>query len=109
MWMRAAGAVASLMIGSVGVGQSLPPGFEITTVASGFLQPVAATIAGDGRIFVVEQRGMVWVVQNGTTLPTPFINLTDEVQIAGERGMMGIALDPDFLDNHFVYLAYVVD
>jgi glucose/arabinose dehydrogenase len=55
-------------------------------------------------------RGTVAVIDtDGTVLPDPFVNLRDEVNAAGDRGMLGIALDPDFMNNRHIYLLYTVD
>jgi glucose/arabinose dehydrogenase len=83
---------------------SLPPGFAETTVASGLDRPTAMAISGDGRIFVCEQGGRLRVVKNGQLLPRPFVNLTVDSQ--GERGLLGVALHPDFPRTPYVYLYY---
>jgi len=61
-------------------------------------------MAPDGRIFVCQQGGALRVVKNGALLTTPFVSLT--VDANGERGLLGLAFDPDFLNNHYVYLYY---
>jgi glucose/arabinose dehydrogenase len=83
---------------------ALPPGFTDAAVATGLTRPVALDIAPDGRFFVTEQAGAVRVVKNGQLLPTPFVQLS--VSSAGERGVDGIVLDPDFATNHYVYVYY---
>ncbi len=62
--------------------------------------------APDGRIFVCEQAGKIHVVKNNTLLETPFLQLT--VNPTGERGLIGIAFDPDFEINQYVYVYYTV-
>ncbi len=84
---------------------SLPDRFFKETVASGFNQPVDLAQTPDGRIFVIEKGGVVKVVQNGAVRSQPFTTLT--VSRNGERGLLGIALDPSFSTNRFVYLFYV--
>jgi glucose/arabinose dehydrogenase len=61
-------------------------------------------LAPDGRIFVCEQRGTLRVIKNGVLLPTPFLTVT--VDSAGERGLLGIAFDPNFVSNQLVYVYY---
>ncbi len=61
-------------------------------------------IAPDGRIFVCLQGGALRVIKNGTLLPTPFVTLT--VNSESERGLLGIAFDPAFATNQFVYVYY---
>jgi len=60
-------------------------------------------------MLIAEFGGTVLVWQNDTLLPTPFIDLTDEVGTSGDRGLLGIAVDPDFELNGYVYLLYTVD
>jgi glucose/arabinose dehydrogenase len=85
---------------------TLPSGFVETTVASGIASPTAMAIAPDGRIFVCSQTGALRVIKNGVLLATPFVTLT--VDAAGERGLLGVAFDPNFNFNHYVYLYYTV-
>ena len=82
---------------------TLPAGFSETLV-SGLSNPTAMALAPDGRIFVCQQGGALRVVKNGTLLATPFVTLT--VSSSGERGLLGIAFDPDFLTNQYVYVYY---
>jgi glucose/arabinose dehydrogenase len=85
---------------------TLPPGFTETPIASGLANPTAFDLAPDGRIFITEQGGTVRIFRDGTLLPTPFLSLN--VDSAGERGLLGIAFDPNFAANHFVYVYYTV-
>jgi glucose/arabinose dehydrogenase len=82
---------------------TLPAGFTITPVVSGLNGGTAMEIAPDGRLFVLEQSGNVKLVRNnGTTWTALHLNL----DFNGERGLLGIAFDPKFTSNHFVYLYY---
>src|SRR5262249_34669890 len=82
---------------------SLPPGFAEAAVVSGLSGPTAMEFAPDGRLFVLEQGGNVKLVHNdGTTWTALHLN----VDANGERGLLGIAFDPGFASNHFVYLYY---
>jgi len=84
-----------------------PSGFSAMRMATGtFAAPVAAALAPDGRFFVVEQAGNVRIIKNNALLATPFVSLTVDSQ--GERGMVGIAVDPDFLNNKYIYVYYTV-
>ena len=87
----------------------LPPGFSESVVASGFVAPTSIELAPDGSMFVIEKQGLVWVVKDGVGLPQPFLDLRDEVHNAGDKGLTGIALHPDFGSNGWVYLLYSVD
>jgi glucose/arabinose dehydrogenase len=85
---------------------TLPSGFVETTFASGLSAPTAMDFAPDGRLFVCLQGGNLRVIKNGALLPTPF--LTVSVDSTGERGLLGVAFDPDFSTNNFVYVYYTV-
>jgi uncharacterized protein (TIGR03437 family) len=63
-------------------------------------------IAPDGRLFVCLQDGQLRVIKGGALLPTPFLSVT--VDSSGERGLLGIAFDPGFANNNFVYIYYTV-
>src|SRR6187200_575475 len=67
------------------------------TIASGFSFPVSlvADPVLPGVFFVVEQGGLVRIIQNGTVLPTPFIDLRSDISSGGERGLLGMGLAPD--------------
>ena len=69
---------------------------------TGLSNATAFAQAADGRIFVAQQGGAIRVVKNGVLLPTPFATVT--VDSAGERGLIGIALHPDFAVNGFLYI-----
>ena len=84
---------------------TLPAGFTETFI-TGIASPTAMAIAPDGRIFVCEQGGRLRVVKDGALLPTPFITIS--VDSAGERGLLGVAFDPLFALNNFVYVYYTV-
>ena len=59
--------------------------------------------APDGRLFVCQQGGALRVIKNGALLTTPFVSL---VQRRGERGLLGVAFDPNFAGNQYVYVYY---
>ncbi|HHT9124357.1 MAG TPA: PQQ-dependent sugar dehydrogenase [Candidatus Brocadiia bacterium] len=83
---------------------SVPDGFVDELVAGGLLKATAMTIAPDGRIFVCEQGGTLRLIKNDTLLPTPVLNVS--VNSQWERGLGGIALDPDFANNQYIYIYY---
>jgi glucose/arabinose dehydrogenase len=81
----------------------LPPGFSDTQIAT-VTNPTAMQFAPDGRLFVCEQGGTLRVIKDGVLLPTPFVTLS--VNSEGERGLLGVALDPNFALNQYVYVYY---
>ncbi len=72
------------------------PRIALSRVTAGFSSPTQVTSArdGSGRLFVVEQRGLVKIVKDGGVLPTPFLDVTDRVSCCGERGLLSIAFPP---------------
>jgi glucose/arabinose dehydrogenase len=86
--------------------QVFPTGFSRVQVASGISNPTVMAFAPDGRIFVAQQNGALRVIKNGALLATPFIQIS--VNSSGERGLIGIALDPNFGTNQFIYLYYTL-
>jgi glucose/arabinose dehydrogenase len=83
---------------------TLPSGFNETLVATGLASPTTMQFAPDGRLFISEQGGRLRVVKDGALLAAPFLTVT--VDSSGERGLLGIAFDPAFNSNHFVYVYY---
>lgn len=86
--------------------QNYPANFSQVRVITGVNRPTAMAFAPDGRVFICEQGGNLRVVKNNALLATPFVQLT--VSSVGERGLVGVAVDPDFATNRFVYLYYTV-
>ena len=86
---------------------NLPPGFSEAVVASGINRPTAMDFApdGSGRLFVAEQGGALRVIATGS-FGTPFVSLN--VDSTNERGLLGVALDPNFATNPYVYVYYTV-
>lgn len=77
--------------------------------ASGFSSPSDIAFApGDNRMYLVQQRGRVRIVNtNGTIVPTDFINMSSLVSQSGnERGLLGLAFDPDYVNNGYFYVNY---
>ncbi len=84
------------------------PALQTRIVATGLDRPVFATApAGDSRLFIVEQEGVIKILQNGTVLPAPFLDISGSVDAAGERGLLGMAFDPGFATNRRFYVDYI--
>jgi glucose/arabinose dehydrogenase/PKD repeat protein len=84
---------------------TLPPGFEDTLVAKELLA-TALDFTPDGRMLVAAKYGHVYVYRNGTRLPGPALNLNARVCGDEERGLLGIAVDPEFESTHHVFVYY---
>ena len=75
---------------------------------TGLSSPVLITSAkdGTGRLFVVQQGGIVRVVQPGSSTPSDFMNITTRVLSGGERGLLGLAFHPNFAANSYFFVNY---
>lgn len=76
--------------------------------ASGFQSPVHITHAADnsGRVFVVEQAGVVRIVKNGVPLPGPFLDIHERVGCCDEQGLLSLAFPPGFAGKKYLYVNY---
>src|SRR5215471_1840264 len=83
---------------------AFPSGFTYSQVGGSLASPTNMAVAPDGRIFVCEQAGKLRVIKNGSLLSTPFLAVP--VDSTGERGLLGVAFDPAFGVNGFVYVYY---
>lgn len=75
-------------------------------VVGGLTRPVVVTHAGDARLFVVEKNGYVRIVDGGSLLPAPFLDIHTLVSTGNEQGLLGLAFHPDYADNGFFYVHY---
>ena len=80
----------------------LPAGFQEELEVYGLNLPTAAEYAPDGRLFILEKGGRIRIFKNGSLLKKPFLVLGVDSFI--ERGLLGIAFDPNFLKNHYIYI-----
>jgi glucose/arabinose dehydrogenase len=97
--------VAGFSISAARVRAGSSATFNNVLVAGGIPNPTAMAFAPDGRLFVSQQTGQLRVITSaGTLLPDPFVTLT--VNSSGERGLLGVAFDPNFASNHWVYVYY---
>jgi glucose/arabinose dehydrogenase len=89
---------------------TLPSGFQESVVFSGLRNPTTVQFSKDGRVFVAEKSGLIKVFDDlSDTTPTIFADLRTNVHDFWDRGMLGMALDPDFPTNPYVYVLYTHD
>ena len=100
---------AGLVSGPRAAAQTLPAGFRDTTVFSGLDKPTAVCFASDG-VFVAEKSGLIKVFASlAATTPTIFADLRTSVHNYWDRGLLGMALHPDFPATPFLYVLYTHD
>ena len=89
---------------------TLPPGFQEEVVFSGLTQPTAVRFSADGRVFVAEKSGLIKVFDNlSDTTPTVFADLRTQVHNFWDRGLLDVALAPNFPADPWVYVLYTFD
>ncbi|HYE15949.1 MAG TPA: PQQ-dependent sugar dehydrogenase, partial [Pyrinomonadaceae bacterium] len=84
------------------------PTLTLTSPVGGFTLPVGVIHAGDrsGRLFVIEQNGLISIVKDGARLSTPFLDITSRTSKGGERGLLGLAFPPDYATKGYFYVNY---
>jgi hypothetical protein len=85
-----------------------PVSVSLELVVSGLYVPLFLTAPpGDtDRLFVVEQRGLIWIIRDGSVQGTPFLDIEDRVFFGGERGLLGLAFHPEYASNGYFYVNY---
>jgi len=106
MFLLISSTAVGLVITNSNVPVALAAPAEIvdSVLASGLNLPTSMEFSPDGRLFITEKDGNVRIVKNGVLLTTPFLTLS--VDSTGERGLLGLAFDPDYETNRFVYVYY---
>ncbi len=122
---RILGVIAALLLCLLTFGQSAdtlitrdnPPdtaAIQLTAAATGFHRPIYATHAGDGtgRLFVLEQSGKIWIVEDDARTPVPFLDVSALIspialtQRYTEQGLLGLAFHPDYARNGVFFINY---
>ncbi len=92
-----------------------PASISLEPVVTGLVRPLYVTHAGDnsGRLFLVEQGGKIWVIENGQRFDQPFLDvsglISPEATSSGgytERGLLGLAFHPDYAENGRLFVNY---
>jgi glucose/arabinose dehydrogenase len=105
--LMALGLLLSAPLAAVGPAAALPAGFADALVAN-VASPTALAFTPDGRLLIASQTGQLRVYQNGALLPDPALDLRapNLACVNHERGLLGLAADPNFAGNHYIYLYY---
>ncbi|HEY5903385.1 MAG TPA: PQQ-dependent sugar dehydrogenase [Anaerolineales bacterium] len=89
---------------------AVAPRVSLELVAAGFTSPVALAEPQDGRLFVADQVGVIWIISRGRKSETPFLDLRGGIvklsDFYDERGLLGLAFHPDFPRNGRFYVSY---
>lgn len=102
--------VVALLAALPAQGTLLPSGFHDNVVFKGLEEPMAVSFSSDGRVFVAEKAGKIKVFDDfGEVTSTLFADLRTEVYDSGDRGILGLELDPDFPASPYVYVLYTYD
>src|SRR3954447_17266541 len=88
---------------------TLPVNFVEQAIGGTWNEAAGLTFAADGRMYVWERAGRVWIMENGVKSSQAFLDISDEVGGWRDFGLLGFALHPNFYNNGYVYLLYVVD
>lgn len=88
--------------------EALFPSVTLQQVAQGLREPVHVAVApdGSGRLYVVEQAGVVRIIERGQVRPNPFLDIRDQVESGGEKGLLSIAFHPRYRDNGMFFINY---
>lgn len=79
--------------------------YKIEIVAENLYVPWSIAFTDKDRMLLTERNGKLRVIQNGKLIEEP-LKIFEEVSSSGEEGLMGLALDPDYSENKFIYLSY---
>ncbi len=101
----ATGTGSRSTVPATSTGGVLPAGFSDTLAAS-LPQPTAMAATPDGRMLVTTKAGQLRVIKGGALLSAPALDLTPRTCSLGERGLLGVAVDPHFATNHWIFLFY---
>ncbi len=87
----------------------LPGGFALDPVVQGLKQGIAFDWSPDGRLFIAEKGGVVRVAEAGQLLDAPFVDLSAQVNSHRDRGLLGLAVHPDFPAQPYLFLLFTFD
>jgi glucose/arabinose dehydrogenase/chitodextrinase len=97
------GAVSCVvLLAAAAAASEIPAGFQETTYVSGLVQPTAMAFGPSGELWITGKLGHVWLSSNGA------LSLETELPVLsnGEQGIEGIAVDPDYATNQFIWIYY---
>jgi glucose/arabinose dehydrogenase len=99
--LSASAVLIAMLLASAALAQ---PRLELLTEA--VPEPIYVTHAGDARLFIAERAGRVWIYENGGLLPTPYLDLSDQVDSQGDGAFGSIAFHPAYAQNGRSFVHY---
>ena len=105
-------AISTLVPGGHGAdtghAEAAAPEIQLHPVVSSLTNPLLVTSAGDGsdRLFIVEQAGLIKVLQPGATTPTVFLDLRGKVMTGDQQGLLALAFHPQYSSNRRFFIDY---
>ena len=103
---------AALLVAGSGhaVAAVLPTGFQETEVVSGRTQPTAVRFAPNGHVFIAEKSGLVWLYEGvADVTPTLVVDLRTQTHNYWDRGLLGLAVAPNYPADPRIYVSYAFD
>lgn len=109
--MRTLPTLAFLLLSAIGIAQPTLNFTPLSLSGPALVQPLFMSGCGDGsgRLFVVEKRGTIRIVQNNTVSSDFFLDIQDLVMNSGERGLLGLAFHPQYPTTPYIYVNYVIE
>ena len=80
--------------------------YDIEVIAENFIVPWAIDESCEGKLYITERNGVIRIIENGVVRPQPLITFQAPFVSVGEGGLMGIALDPNFQQNRYIYVMH---
>jgi glucose/arabinose dehydrogenase len=104
MVLRLHGGNTATVKASAAVSRQFP--YDIQVIAENLYVPWAIDISDEGKLYFTERSGVIRVIEDGRLLPQPLITFGKPFVSRGESGLMGIALDPNYAQNHYMYVMH---
>src|SRR2546426_11353065 len=82
---------------------TVPTGFADISMGGYWPEVAGLTFDDTGRMYVWERAGRIWIFENDVQLPTPLLDISDEVGAWEDHGLLSVALHPNFRQNGYSY------
>jgi glucose/arabinose dehydrogenase len=107
--LAAAAVALAALLPCAARGQSLPKDFVAEPLIASWDRPTCIRFIDADDLLVAEKAGVLWDVRRGVRHAKPVVDLKDEILDNGDRGLLSVAIDPEFATNGWIYLLYIVD